>query len=354
MLSAQSGELSRVPSERLHTCRRLVAEARRFSVEFRPFMANHLPMVLVALDRMGASPRRLETFFETYRATSGLEPAQEGRGRIDAGNWAEHLGERGLEGDFRAYFAAEVARLGMAEAQRRNLGKLVPGIAASALHALMRLAYADLEGDPEEAGTALGYWAMTFLPLCQAGEGGPATDDPAAILAELRTIAALREIPPPETDLLWHWMRAVAAHPTFPPVVDRLAPSPDLLDRVAEVSLAFYAATMTFEALHALTGCHWLRLVRPRWPDEALAVRYFWQAICAVYPKIGMPALPPADAIAALRHEECPGWPEIMARACASDDEHDISLVFSASEEARRRGDRLYQVVAARRVGLLR
>lgn len=340
-------------SQRSEACRRLVAEARGFSVEFVPFMANHLPMVLVALDRMGATPARLGAFFETYRDTSRLMPAPAGTGRIDAGNWAAHLGERALEGDYRAHFTAEVARLGIAEAQRRYLPHLVPGIAASAFHALMRLAYADLEGDGDEAGTALGYWAMTFLPLRLADGGRPITGDPAEILARLRAIEALRAVPPPEIDLLWHWMRAVARSAAFPPVVDWLAPAPGLLDRAAAVSLAFYAATMTFEALHALTGCHWLRLARPHWPDEALAVRYFWQAIAAVYPKIGMPELPPPEAIAEIRAMPCPDWPEIMARACASDDEHDISLAFSASEEERARGDRLYRVVAARRVGLV-
>ena len=35
-----------------------------------------------------------------------------------------------------------------------------------------------------------------------------------------------------------------------------------------------------------------------------------------------------------------------MAKAVQSEDEHDISLVFSASEEERAYGDRLYRVVA--------
>jgi hypothetical protein len=42
-----------------------------------------------------------------------------------------------------------------------------------------------------------------------------------------------------------------------------------------------------------------------------------------------------------------------MAAAAACDDEHDISLTFSAHEEWKAYGDRLYQVVAARRVRLI-
>jgi len=42
-----------------------------------------------------------------------------------------------------------------------------------------------------------------------------------------------------------------------------------------------------------------------------------------------------------------------MAAAVRSNDEHDLSLVFSANEEQKVYGDPLYQLVAARRVGLV-
>jgi hypothetical protein len=82
-------------------------------------------------------------------------------------------------------------------------------------------------------------------------------------------------------------------------------------------------------------------------------VRLCWQAIAAVYHTMGGPAPLSAAAAAELRATPCPDWPAIAAAACRSEDEHDISLVWSAREEQAHRGDRLYQVVAARRVGLL-
>lgn len=339
--------------ERSEACSRLVAEARGFAVEFDPFMANHLPMALLALDRMGASGDRLGAFFETYRDVSRLTPAPAGSGRVTGNNWSTHFGNCEYQGDYREFFGNEVRRLGMAGAQERYLPLLVPGIAASALHALMRLAYADLAEDADEAGVALGYWAMGFLPLRFAGKSEPVTRDPTEILARLRGIKDLRDVPPPEPDLLWRWMREVSRRAAFPPVVDWLEVEDDGLARVAAASRVFMAATMTFEALHALTGCHWLRLVRPHWPDEGLAIRYFWQAICAVYPKVGMPALPEPAAVDEWRRLPCPDWPALFERACASDDEHDISLVFSAHEEDRVYGDPLYRVIAARRLGLI-
>src|SRR3954469_293744 len=324
----------------------LIARARGYSAEFGHCLANHLPMCLVILERLGASRTRQEAWCETYAAANGLAPAPEDGGRINASNWQDHLGRRELEGDYRGFFLREVQRVGADDALRRYLPVLVPGIAASALHALMRLAYGHLSGDEAEIGIALGYWAATWLPLRPADAEAPATDDPAALLAALRDHPELCRVEPP-TDLLWHWMRAVAAEPAFPDVAALLGPSPDLLARVAKASLALMAGTMTFEAVHAVTSAHWLRILRQVWPDEALAVRYVWQAIAAVYPKIGAPALPSDDWLEEERRQPCPDWAEIRAKAIASDDEHDLSFTFSALEEGRCYGDRPYPVLGA-------
>ena len=335
-----------------HGLEHLMADARRFSVEFPPFMANHQPMMLVALKRMGASDERLVEWSETYRNVSGLVPAPANLRPIERDRWQESLGDRSREGDYRAFFAQEVARFGIGGACAIYLPVLMPGIAASALHAFMRLAYGVMQKDEAEVAVAFGYWAATYLPLRSASGAPPDTDDPAEVLLGLKPFEALRHIKP-DIDLLWTSMRDVAARPEFSGVVDRLAIGPDTLERMATASLALYAGTMDFCALHALTGSHWLRLLKPALAYPDVALRYFWQAIAAVYPKIGLPDLPSADQLDDWRDLKTPDWPEILAAAVLCDDEHDISLVFSAQEEFKRTRDRLYQVVAARRVRLI-
>ena len=330
----------------------LLDDSRRFSVEFGPTLANHLPMVMVALAGLGASDRRLRQYYAFYRDTNRLRLAPANGRRIDAGNWREHRGDRRLEGDYRGFFMAEVRRLGAAGAERAYLPDLATGIGASALHALMRLAYAEMTGNEAEIGLALGYWATTYLALAPSGGAAPVTDDPAAVLARLAGQADLREIRP-ESDLLWHAMRAVGRDPRFAPVIDWLAIDDRTLARMAGASLVLFAQTMDFCALHAVTGSHWIRLIPADRVERALLIRYFWQAIAAVYPKMGLPALPDEAAIAAMREAPCPPWPEIAAAACASDDEHDHSLVFSAWQEEATYGDPLYRRVAARRVRLI-
>ncbi|CAM5771635.1 hypothetical protein LMIY3S_03574 [Labrys miyagiensis] len=331
----------------------VLSRARGDSVEFPYLLANHVPMVLVALDRLGAPPQRLEEWYEQYRAANGLVPMPPPVAPIRRANWQEALGDRSREADYRAFFVGEVGRLGIATAIRTYLPRLTDGVAASATHPLMRLAYGVLAQNGQEVGTALGYWATCYLPLPAATGATPDTDDPAAILADIGTIEGVRDYKT-ETDLLWHNIRAVASLPGFRPVVDRLAfdehrtPS-----RMAGTALALFAATMDFSALHAVTGLHWLRLVSPHLERKDPLYRAFWQVIASLVPKIGFPVLPTAVELEEMRRRKAPGWDAIKQAAIASNDEHDVSLVFSSLQEEAVWHDPLYRVVAARRVSLI-
>jgi hypothetical protein len=331
---------------------RAVAWSRQWSAEFPFFLANHLPMVLVALHRMGASDERLETYCQIYHRQNGLVPVPPRISEITRRTWRDFLGQREHEGDYRAFFEHEVARLGASDAAILYLPELMPGMAASALHAFMRMAYATLITSEEETGVALGYWAATYLPLGASQGCAPTTEEPAEVLAFMNGPAAFREVET-ERDLLWHFMRAISLKPEFAPVVDLLAIRPQTQNEVARCSLALYAATLDFCALHAVTGTHWLRLIAPRTPDRATPLRYFWQAIASLVPKIGFPAMPSENQLESWRRMPLPDWPEIYREAIAHDDEHDLSLTFSAGEEFKRYGDPLYRYAAAKRLNLI-
>ena len=342
------------PRTETDTLEDLLVEVRTFSAEFPLLLANHLPMILVALDRLGASKERLRDYFDTYRDTNGLVPQPPPVALISRESWTEALGDRAREQDYRTFFEAEVRRIGIDAAIQTYLPTLIPGIGASALHGMMRTAYGVMRMDPSEVGTALGYWSATYLTMPRATGAAPVTDDPGQVLARACELSCLREVEP-ETDLLWHNIRAAGEKESFAPVVDWLAIGPDTGRRLAETSLALFAATMDFSSLHALTGSHWIRMIGPHLAeaDRPALQRYFWQIIASLVPKIGFPSLPSAEQLDQWRHLPAPGWPEIAAAAIQSDDEHDISLVFSAREEEAVYGDRLYRVVAARRMGLI-
>lgn len=327
-------------------------QARGESVEFPYLLANHVPMVAIALHQLGARPDRIAAWYKNYREAHGLVKPPESVAPIARDDWDGALGDRARESDYRSFFLAETKRLGIDGVTRRYAPHLVQGVAASALHPLMRLAYGILQNDEQEVGVAMGYWAACHLPLPLAGEKAADTDDPLRVLLDVAEIAGVRSYQP-ETDLLWHNIRAVAALPGFRPVVDRLAIGPETPRRMAEAALALFAATRDFSALHAVTGLHWVRLVAPHLDDAKPLYRAFWQAIAALIPKIGFPEPPSGEWLADARGKDAPSWPEIHAAAVASDDEHDVSLVFSAWQEEKVWGDRLYRVVAAQRLGLI-
>jgi hypothetical protein len=332
-----------------------LTEARSLSAEYGEAFANHTPMVLHAQRRLGGTEADARRFLDAYRRDNHLAPAPPSDLVITELNWTLRLGERSAQAAYRAFFRAELARLGSAESlASRYLPRLLPGLAASALHALMRLAYARDASDAAEVAESLGYWAATYLPLGEGVGLKPVTAEPLAVLSRLAqepAVAALTF----DDGLLWHAMRKVARLPAFSPVHDWLEVREDTLDRIARDSLLVLAHTMDFCAIHAVTGTHWLRLVLPllKTEDQKRAIRFFWQAIASVYPKMGFPRPLTAEEADAMRALPAPDWPEIAAAACASDDEHDVSLAYSARCEEEFRGDRLYRVVAARRLGLI-
>lgn len=267
------------------------------------------------------------------------------------GSLTEALGDRTREADYRAFFIGETRRLGIDAVIRTYLPAMVNGLAGSATHPLMRLAYGVLKKDDQEVGTALGYWAACYLPLPSATGAAPDTDDPGKILADVGTIEGIRDYEP-ETDLLWHNIRAVAALPGFRPVIDRLAFNADTPRRMAETSLALFAGTMDFSALHSLTGMHWLRLVSPHLENAEPFYRAFWQVIASLVPKIGFPAPPPPRRWKKCAFDRRPPDGDQARRDCFGRRTR-CQPGFSALQEEEVWKDPLYRVVAARRVGLI-
>jgi hypothetical protein len=321
--------------------------------EFEGTFSNHAPMALTALAGIGGSPEALRRFFAYYCDYKHLKPFGVATTPLDAETWESAIGLRAREPDLRAFFQGEVARLGVEGALRAYLPRLAPGIAASAFHGLMRLAYALVRDSPDDVAIALGYWASTYLPLRPATGAAPSTKDPAEVLARTMEIAALRDLQ--LRPLLWQNMRDAAALPEFAPVVDWLDIDDGTLARMAATGLAVFAATQHFAALHIVTAAHWLRIVEPYAdrPTSFLMLRHFWQGIAGLVGELGFPRLPNAETLTRWRRLPAPDWRTLHAAAAESFDEHDISLGFSAFEEAKVYDDALYRVTLARRLGLI-
>ena len=330
---------------------RLMAQMPDYHSEFAKTYANHAPMVLVALHRIGGDGPRMNDWFDHYRDEKKLFGPPARQAPLTAETWETAIGHRDRETDLRDFFVAEVDRLGIEGALAAYLPRLSPGVGASALHALMRMAYALLRKDATEVAVSLAYWSACWLEMPKSTGAAPVTKDPAEVLARVAAIDALHRLP--QKELLWHNMMAVGEVPEFAPVVDWIEVDDDTVARMASASIALFTATQDFCALHAVTGMHWMRIVLPYCPTPDVMLRHFWQGVAALMGSMGFPSLPSAETLDAWRRLPVPSWDEINAAAAQSYDEHDLSITFSCQEEMKLYGDPLYQLAAARRMGLV-
>lgn len=92
--------------------RPLIAEVGQRSGEFPDFLANHLPMVLEAMGRLGATPERLEAYARHYTLAHAVPFPPPAIASLTDQTWRSALGQRERETDLRDYFADVVSNIG--------------------------------------------------------------------------------------------------------------------------------------------------------------------------------------------------------------------------------------------------
>ena len=319
----------------------------QFDAEYADGLSNHLPMALVALRAMGAPDARLRAFAANYarRLRPAPEPVQWPAG--DA--WPSRFGTAGAWPAYRSLFAQWLIHEGRDNVLAQVLPALMPGCGAAAFHGLLRTAYAVTSGHDGELADGLAHWAHRFQPLgAQRGDTPGAIesdlDDPAAALRAVRAALGGWQA---QGDLIVDRMQATAAQPGFAAPLRRLRIDADTLPDLARWATARYADAGNFTVLHLVTGCHAMRLLLPHLDDPEPAVRSFVVAAAAAAAGLPASAFEPRPL-----PEPLPDWPEIVARAIRSDDEHVIKLVYSAGEQARLCGFDAGRRAAARAVAV--
>jgi hypothetical protein len=317
-------------------CRELLLQSRHHAPLYGDRLANHLPMALLALDRLGADAAIMQRFADRY--ASKLVPAASSSSGRDP---HDVLGSRGDYPRFVSFFEDRIREAGADAVLRDWVPVLMPGLAASAFHALIRLAYAIEGGIEDEIARALAYWASEYAPLPLSLEPGEGSLD--EIAARLLAKVADHVFKP---GIIIDKMLEIAWDPALAgPVVQPLA-APSLRE-IARFALRVYAEREDFTLLHLVTGCHAFRIVQRYASDTALARRYLWQAVLAGWltVAIGSKKGTPAEADGADAGEET-----IAARALLSSDDHVIKLCYSALCEYREYADPGYLRVAARKL----
>ncbi|MDE2564996.1 MAG: DUF4243 domain-containing protein [Burkholderiales bacterium] len=310
-----------------------------FDAEYGDRLSNHLPMALMALQRLGADDARLHAYARGY--VSRLRPAPPDRGPADEEpvrpRWKALLGRQGTWPAWRRRFARWLQRDGSDAVLHAALPRLLPGCAGAAFHGLIRTAYAVQAGDGQELADALAHWACVWqrLPTARASAGRP-TRDPAALLRGLPHTSG-----PVPGALIADRVAVIAAHPGFAAAVAALQVDDRTLEGLARGAAELYARSGNFTVLHLLTSAHALRVLLPWAGAGEAAVRAYWPAFAAAWAASGarergaLPLLP---------------WGRITAAAIASDDDHRAKLVDSCLRQQRAYGGAVWRAAASRAV----
>lgn len=301
----------------------------RYDAEYGQRLSNHLPMLLVALQRLGADNERIAAAGATYaRKLHAMPPAQ----AWQAGDpWREPLGQPAAWPRYRDLFATWLQEEGAGETLRQALPALLPGCGAAAFHGLIRTAYAVEAAHRAELAHALAYWASRWLDLGvndsavgeQASSGGGRQADPAALL---KAAAAVPGVAASPSGTIVERMHHAAWQPGFVQAVSPLRLDENTLPRLARQAAQLYARSGDFTVLHLVTSAWALRLLLPFIDDLSPALASYWRAYAAAV----------ASTSSRLKVGRTPAplpWPQIIQTALASDDEHLVKLVHACQQE---------------------
>ena len=315
------------------TCRSLIAESHRFSTTYGAGFFNHLPMALLALERLGADDARLRQFAAFYEKRLRLQAAGE---PLPNGDWRAALGQRHYESSLAAKFEQDVRSRGSTALLSDIVPHLTTGLASEAFHGAIRTAYAVDSGDDVDIAGALASWVTGFseLPGAHAEKQfDSAADAFAAIADDARFAAAI------EGRSIDGRLAKVNALPAFVDYRDAIAHA--ALSDLALIAARIFIATEDFVALHLVTACHAVRVLQPFLAPSALDV--LANAMLAAYVAIGRPPL--ATTMIDDRTD-------LASRAAKSDDDHDLKLVYCCLQEEAHYKSGLHRTAAAVRLGL--
>jgi hypothetical protein len=328
--------------------------------EFDGFLANHGPMASEALVRIGGADA-VPGWVDAYLPR--LDDAPQVIRGIDAADWREHVGNERLFGDWTALMRRDAAQMVWQDLLLRWWPRLLPGLAASATHGVIRTAHAvrSLRAagdgpDPllvDELAQGLGFWAARYQPMPGAPtlNGGHGAVDAAAGLPRLDPAE------PSDGPGVTGRLRVLPRLAGLPSALDRWsapqtpdAALDDLISAAARVVAARDDAPIAF--CHAVTAPAAVRLVLPLLPADLQrdSVAASWQVVGGIVAAFAAPrddaesdAADPApgeDAAALLDR--------LDGRAVEHGDEHVIKLTEAAGREYARTGDVTLLVAADR------
>ncbi len=329
--------------------------------EFNGFLANHGPMAAEALTKIGGAPS-IPAWVDRYRRR--LRPAPDVLLGLTADSWQEHLGDERLIGDWTELIRRDSREMAWHDLLLRWWPRLLPGMAASAAHGVIRTAHAvralreavqlQASGRPDpllvdELAQGLAYWAARYQTL----PGNPRLQGPLRAVAAVRNLPRLDPAVSSDGPGIIGRLHSLTALPSLPTALDRwgAAVEPDgalddLIAAAARVLAARDDAPIAF--CHTVTAPAAVRMVLPALPApwRMPSVAAAWQVVGGIVAAFAAPARP-AEA-RSVDLDPGPLLETLAPRAIEHGDEHVIKLTEAALREHARSGDSTLLVAAQR------
>lgn len=328
------------------TLNTLLEQAGQYHPDYGVGFSVHLPMVMIALNRLNAPASKLvSTYNHSIKKLQKIDSLD----KVSAVSSIEaSLGDTESYTKYLKYYTQELEAQGAEAVLRHALPILVKGIAASAFHALIRLAYAIEANSQSEMAVALAYWSARYQPfdltLSSASTSAKETEgDLEDILTELSQMSEKHEFGP---GIIVDRMSEIGTilqreqHKVLPQKLD--------LTRLREFVLKVFYLQDDFTLLHTVTGCHAFSIIQPylSLSDSEAALTELWKAILIAYLSTGLKFTDqqPDTSLAV-----CDFSP-IINQAQLSDEAHVIKLVYTCYCEYQKWSNPLYFLVAQRAV----
>jgi len=325
----------------------LLRKNRNHEKATQPANNNHVPMVLIALYRLGASSAAMNRYVERFDLRGVTpSPGAGGVALITRDNWQSRLGQ-GAFPDYVDFFDEWIRQTTMDTVLREAVPVLMKGVCTAAYHGLLRLGYALDYGSPEEVAFALAYWSVEFYPSPDF-DASARPVEPEVLLGEIVKGASGLVIEPVHSiDGRLHQVYGFSGFAQQCKPI-RISGS-DPLDKISALILEIFAKSQHFTLLHALTSCQVLRLVLPYAKDPGKSLSGYWHSVCAAYVTVYRSRFEVGkDTVPGNRIE----WKEVFSEAVASEEslEHIVKLCYACWREYQHCDKTEYLALACREI----
>lgn len=323
--------------EESNTLNLLLEEASKYHPLYGGGLATHTPMVMIALNRLNASDSKLKDIFN--KSIKGLEHIDSLDSIIAANGIEYDLGNSKSFRSYLKYFKIELRVYGTQAVLKKSLPILISGIAASAFHALIRLAYAIEADSQSEIAIAMAYWCAEFQSFELSNE--PTAETLEGILTRLVPLGVNQSFSP---GIIVNRMSEIGELLKHKESV--IQPSSINLSTLRDFALKTFYANDDFTLLHTVTGCHAFSIIMPYLEDVDIALKELWKAILVAYLSTGLNYVAKEIKLS----DDSFDFSPVISKVLESEDAHVIKLVYTCFCEYMECKNPLYYMVAKRAV----